>query len=285
MADQNLSLPSRFIEGALRLYDKFADRSKMPANKRVFLESVLDSKRGDVTSDQLSGGELKSMYDLIRKRYEPLEAPLRKYKSYLESSLQKDADAIKAKNKDRMLYPEFKKQYLEDLKAINDFNSGVITRPFLDLAAGKTNYYRNEGLKSSGANYDGNYNAFDIKPYVRYEDYPKDVVSSSRKVLGDVTPIESIATLLGQFGFTADDQGNLSVIDNYDFNPSKSVITGALSNEKPSFDGMASVVDVGPSALYNQLRAYAGEKIPEGAGRRVNVTLSPLQIQQLRNQE
>ncbi len=70
-------------------------------------------------------------------------------------------------------------------------------------------------------------------------------------ILSMLDPIGNVQSTLGRFTYSRDPQGNLVVIDNYDFN-----------KQKPSTD-----------AIYGAIRNYAGEKIPTGSGRGVRINL------------
>jgi hypothetical protein len=68
--------------------------------------------------------------------------------------------------------------------------------------------------------------------------------------LSVLDPIGNVQTTLGRFTYSRDSNGNLIVVDKYDFNPI------------PSFSG-----------AYGAIRNYAGEKIPRGSGREVMINL------------
>lgn len=53
------------VETGLRLYDKIADREKMPANQRIFLETFLDNKREPIDERAFSEGEMRAIRNLI----------------------------------------------------------------------------------------------------------------------------------------------------------------------------------------------------------------------------
>lgn len=69
-------------------------------------------------------------------------------------------------------------------------------------------------------------------------------------ILSMADPIGNLQTTLGRFSYSRDAEGNLIVVDKYDFN-------------KPSNLG----------GIYGLLRNYAGEKIPAGFGRDVRINL------------
>jgi len=96
---------------------------------------------------------------------------------------------------------------------------------------------------------------------VQYEDYfnlmqkefkEKGTVpaSFSPSILSILDPIGNVETTLGRFRYLRDANGNLTVVDNYDF------------NQIPTMSG-----------AYGALRNYGTEKIPKGTGREVMINL------------
>jgi hypothetical protein len=96
---------------------------------------------------------------------------------------------------------------------------------------------------------------------VQYEDYfnlmkkeqkEKGTIpmSINPSLLSVLDPLGNVQTTLGRFTYSRDKNGNLVVVDKYDFNP------------VPSFSGS-----------YGAIRNYAGEKIPIGSGREVMINL------------
>jgi len=53
------------IENSLKLYDKLQDRSTLPTNQRVFLDTFLDNKRDTIDTKQFSPEELHTIRNLI----------------------------------------------------------------------------------------------------------------------------------------------------------------------------------------------------------------------------
>jgi hypothetical protein len=85
-------------------------------------------------------------------------------------------------------------------------------------------------------------------------------ISPSLFSMGD--PRGNVQTTLGQFRYVRDPQGNLQVVDSYDFNP---------PNQRDTRE--ARTGDYGATGLYGLVREYAGEKIPPGRGRDVKINL------------
>lgn len=274
MAD-NLSLFGSAVEKGLKVYDKFKDRSKLPANQRVFLESTLDEVKTPITQAVLSKAEQDALKNLILSRYEPLKEPLLAYKDTLEKKLAVDAQAVKEKNKDRMMYPEFKQQAQKDLAAVNSYLNGQLTPDFLELASGKNNYERSYFLGQAGL-YNSKYGKtgtpFNVPSNIQYPDYGKGNQTESENTTsaGTVNPEAAIRTLLGRFNYSVDPKNNLIINDTYDFNPHP----GTGGTEALGGDPEAS-----SDPFYTSIRLYAGEKLPPGKGRQVNISvpLAPLQ--------
>jgi len=274
MAD-NLSLFGNIIEKGVKLYDKTQDRTKLPANQRVFLESTLDNVKSPITQSVLSKSEQDALKNLIVSRYEPLKGPMAEYKAILEKKLADDAQAIKTKNRDRMMYPEFKQQALKDLQAINGFFNGSLSPDFLDLASGKTNYERSYFLGQAGL-YNSKYGKtgtpFNVASNIQYTDYNKQNKTEADNTVsaGSRNPEAAIRTLLGRFNYTVDPNNNLVINDTYDFNPSPGVGGTEVNGGDP---------EASTDPIYSSIRLYAGEKLPPGKGRVVNMNLplAPLQ--------
>jgi hypothetical protein len=85
-------------------------------------------------------------------------------------------------------------------------------------------------------------------------------LSPSLFSMGD--PLGNIQTTLGRFRYARDPKGNLVVQDTYDFNPPQE---GAMQEQRTG--------DYGAFGPYGLIRDYAGEKIPLGYGRPININL------------
>lgn len=268
------TLGNKIVETGLRLYDRFSDRSKMPSNRRVYLETVLDKSRAPITEQSLRAEELDALRQIIRRKYEPIQPQLAQYENYLQQTMTKHEQAVRAKNKDRMLYPEAFARYSADLQAIRDFRKGYLSPEFIDLTQGKQDYYRQLGLREAGVT-----ERFGVRPSVHYEDYAVDPKQARRANAG-ANPQASLHTLLGQFTYEAPG-GRLVINDNYDFNPPRSVITGTEQRRPDvTFEGLAAAApgaaEGAGNGLYALLRDYAGVKIPPGQGRPVRIQLNQL---------
>jgi hypothetical protein len=75
-------------------------------------------------------------------------------------------------------------------------------------------------------------------------------------------PLGNVQTTLGRFKYSRDPSGNLQVTDSYDFNPPNEMATQE-----------ARTGDYGALGPYGLIRDYAGEKLPPGKGRKVQINL------------
>jgi hypothetical protein len=271
-----LGLPSRIVETGLRVYDKFADRSKMPTNRRLFLESMLDNSTSDIDEKAFNPDEIKALQTLVFKKYQPLQPELEKHRDYLKAKLENNEKFKKAKNKDKMLYPEFEAQYKKDLNVIESFLNGKLTPEFVSFANGKHNYETQMGLRESGVKFNP------VRTNIQYEDYPINI-DRSRTADAGKNPFDSLATSLGRFNYEVDKNGNLVVKDTYDFNPRQGLFGGpAPGGNRLAESAGEQGAEAGPFGMYGLLRTYAGEKLPPGKGRNVRVSV-PAQIDRLNN--
>jgi hypothetical protein len=87
-------------------------------------------------------------------------------------------------------------------------------------------------------------------------------MSTSPSLMSMGDPLGNIQTTLGRFRYARDPKGNLIVQDTYDFNPPQE---GAMQEQRTG--------DYGALGPYGLIRDYAGEKIPPGYGRPVNINL------------
>ena len=76
-------------------------------------------------------------------------------------------------------------------------------------------------------------------------------------------PLGNVQTTLGRFKYGRDAKGNLVVRDTYDFNPPQD--PNSMQEQRTS--------EYGAMGPYSLIREYAGEKIPPGRGREININL------------
>lgn len=233
------------VRTGLGLYDLFSDRKTMPANRRIFLESVLDEKKDPITERDFSPKELSAVKQALWNQFRPMHNFFSEEEQRLGKVLasKKVVDSVK-------VTPEIKKMQ-DNLAAIQAYKRGEVTPGFLNMI-GEMNY--------SPAVYD-------------YRVYKNNLASDSleqaRKVTGNVTPLDSIHTTLGRFTYGVDPKTNEIIItDTYDFNSADKNVTSA--------ENVGLSPTRGSSAMYDVLRSYAGQVLPEGKGRDVRIRLNSL---------
>lgn len=259
----NLTLGDRIVEKGLRLYGKMVNRENLPLHKRIFLESVIDARKDPITEESLKEPEREALLSVVRAKYKPIEPSLMQYEKYLATSLARHKRAVSEKNKDRIMYPQFVKQYEEDLKAIRQYKKGVITQDFIDLTSGNINYERAIGLRGADVR-----TPFRIRPALGYDDYP--VKRPERNVFTNRMP-EALEQTFGQIAYSVDPKTKQLVFkEDYDFNP-------PISGTAPSAESqLMAAPEGGGSSLYNAVRVYAGKVMPPGKGRPVELRFNQL---------
>lgn len=86
--------------------------------------------------------------------------------------------------------------------------------------------------------------------------------SATPSMFSMADPLGNVQTTLGRFSYQKDPQGNVQIVDKYDFNP-----------PNPNLMQEARTGDYGGFGPYGLIRDYAGEKIPPGYGREVRINL------------
>jgi hypothetical protein len=264
MAKEDLTLGEKIVESGLKLYDRFSDRKTMPANRRIFLESVLDKTKNPITESSFNKAELDALLEVIFNKYKAIEPAIDQYEKYLLSRIKIHNKAVAAKDKDRIMYPDFAKRYLEDFEAIKAYKQGKLTPVFLELASGLEDYPRHHALKAAELRS----NSFNVKPIIGYEDYGIDV-HKARQALAGQDPRAALHTTLGRFRYEIDPAtNNLTIVDRYDFNP--------LTTPRVTAEQVLTSPEPLQGGVYGLLRQYAGRVLPDGSGRNVRVQLNNL---------
>jgi len=108
---------------------------------------------------------------------------------------------------------------------------------------------------------------------IQYGDYNAlaKVMRAQGKIPASTTPslfsmsdsLGNVQTTLGRFKYGRDAKGNLVVRDTYDFNPPRD----------PNSMQEQRTAEYGAMGPYSLIREYAGEKIPPGRGREININL------------
>jgi hypothetical protein len=269
-AKSELTFGDRLVGKGLELYGKMVDREALPLNKRMLLESVVDLRKDPITAESMRPAEREGLLKVIRSKYKPIEQDLNRMEKYLSEALASHRRAVASKNKDKSMYPEFVAQFTKDLNAIRQFKKGVITPEFISLTSGNENSYeRNYVHEKLGIPY------FKVAPRLAYEDYgvPSE---EARNIYAEDLP-SIFHTTFGRVNYNVDPKTKALVIqEDYDFNPYQRGVTGQQMTT-PNAEGLLSEApDIGPQAIYNAIRSYAGKVLPPGQGRQINVQLNQL---------
>jgi hypothetical protein len=267
MSEQTLG--ERLVGAGLNIYNRFADRNKMPTNRRIFMESVVDKSKSPITEGAFKPVELDTLRNLILRKYAPLAPALDKYEKYLVERISDHEKAVREKNKDKIMYPEFAKRYADDINTLRKYKQGVITPDFLEIASGVKDYARYHAMTQSDVR-----DSFNVQPIFGYEDYGIDMKDARRASAGN-DPRAALHTTLGRFKYEVDPKtGDLVVVDKYDFNPPASGITGSALKSQPVTLSSLAMSAEGIGGLYGVIRDYAGRTLPEGSGRDVRIRLN-----------
>jgi hypothetical protein len=264
----------RLVGGAIRLYSRNADRAAMPTNRRVFLDSVVDKRKDPITESSFTPAELTELSNVVAAKYAPLREPVNQYAAYLQKRLASHEAAVKAKNPDKMMYPEAVAQFQNDLTAIQAFNAGKLTQDFLGLASGKQTYFRDQAMREASRDNKDLRDIFNVKPSVQYSDYDPASRPKARSIFSS-SPSAMLQTTLGRFNYAVDPKtGGLVITDSYDFNPRQNLLTATTRPTQPLNE--VDLAEPLGGGAYGLIRQWAGRAMPPGAGRPVRVQTNAL---------
>jgi hypothetical protein len=63
------TITNALVGAGIKGYGAIADRSKMPSNKRIFLDTFADDQTSPITEKHFNDAELKSIIDLIKAKH------------------------------------------------------------------------------------------------------------------------------------------------------------------------------------------------------------------------
>jgi len=274
MAEEE-NFADRLVGGAIRLYARNADRATMPTNRRVFLDSVVDKRKDPITESSFTPAELTELSNVVAAKYAPLREPVNQYAAYLQKRLASHEAAVKAKNPDKMMYPEAVAQFQNDLTAIQAFNAGKLTQDFLGLASGKQTYFRDQAMREASRDNKDLRDIFKVKPSVQYSDYIPDSIFEPRTIFSK-SPSSMLQTTLGRFNYAVDPKtGGLVITDSYDFNPRRNLLSNTTIPSQPLNELDLTEAPISGGA-YGLIRQWAGRAMPPGTGRPVRVQTNAL---------
>jgi hypothetical protein len=257
-----MTVLDKVLETGFRLYDLGAKRRDLPVNQRVFLETFVDGRRGPVTEVDLKSDELKEIQKLVFGKYERIRPLLALYKAKL-------IDALKSPS----LPGGDRKVFESDLRAIRAFEGGTLTRELTQLAASVDSKPRQALLQEAFKNTTHSTAEMKVKPVVHYSDYAASLFENAPSIemgtRGD--GFNAIQTFLGTFAFQVSPNNQTIVAkDVYDFDP---LSFGDESRMESAVDAVKTERDVDSTKnkLYSIVREYAGEILPPGKGRDVEI--------------
>lgn len=244
-------LAERIFVGASKGYRDFRGAENLPADKRIFMESVIDKRRDPITERSFNPREISTIRNLIVSRYDRLKDEFKqdvaKYRANAQEAL-REANAARD--------PEVKAWHLKR------FRNLTATRLALQeyLSTGKLNPKVVEHAKG-----------YNVPAYIRREDYenPDEINVDTGASLSTGGRDTDIGQTLGRFNYTVDDVGNINITDTYDFGSGHNPLTGAPTRNKP--------INVGDLIPPKQAAAKLGfRELPEGRGRPVSIRINSI---------
>ena len=252
MPPTDRTLGERAFETLSKGYRDFVGAENLPADKRIYMESVIDRRRDPITERSFTPEELEVMREIITRRYDAIKPQLKESiaerRRYAADYLR---DALKTSDpEERAVNLQLYKELTATVKDLSSF-----------LSTGKLNKtVVNESR------------AYGIKPNIQYEDYenPGAVASFTGTSLGDAPGKDiGIGQTLGRFVYDVDPQGVINIKDTYDFGPGYNVFTG--KKEDPGRVSVGSLLTPKRAA-----RMYGYSQLPEGRGRPVNIRVNSM---------
>ena len=249
MADKPLA--ERIFVGASKAYRDFRGPENLPADKRIFMESVVDKRRDPVTERSFNNKEIAVMRDLIVSRYDKLKDEFRKDVATYRANAQ---EALQEANASRN--PELKEWHLKRFRNLTALRLGLQQY----LQTGKLNPKVVEHAER-----------YDVPAYIRREDYenPDEINADTGNSLSSGGRDTAIGQTLGRFNYTVDNAGNINISDTYDFGSGHNPITGKPTRNVP--------INIGDLIPPKQAAAKLGHRtLPEGKGRPVAIRINSI---------
>ena len=246
MPPTDRTLGERAFETLSKGYRDIRGVKNLPADQRVYMESVIDRRRDPLTEKSFTPEELDSIRNVITRRYDAVKPKFQQDIATLRSTAaQILRDAYAAKD------PAVRQSELNEYRRIAGDIKGL--QSFLDTGA----------LNPTALAYGQFYG---VKPNVQYNDYKDSIKINADQVASSGTE-GAIGQTLGRFTYDVDPQGGIKIKDTYDFGPGVDAFTGApVPTER-----------IGVGSLFNPKHAavrYGRTYLPEGQGRPVAIRLN-----------
>ena len=245
MPPNDRTLGERAFEIAAKGYRGVRGEENLPPNERIYMESVIDQRRDPITERSFSPEELDAIRNVITRRYDAIKPQFKQQAVDLRANA-----AAALKNASATRNPEARRRFLDeyqqitaDVKGLDEFlTTGRLTKAALNY--GQT---------------------FNVSPNIQYKDYKDKYAVKSPNV--SASDLETqIGQVLGRFAYDVDPQGNLTIAEDYDFNPLGSRhYTNTPIGVGDFFRSPKTVA-----------RKYAGKYLPPGQGRPVNIRVNSL---------
>ena len=251
MPPTDRTLGERAFETLSKGYRDFVGAENLPADKRIYMESVIDKRRDPITERSFTPEELEVMRGVITRRYDALKP---KFQEDIANQRRYAAEDLKNALKstdpaERATYLHYYKTATEKIKNLTSFlSTGKINKTVVD---------------------EGRF--YDVEPNIQYEDYqnPGAVASFTGAGLGQSAGKDAaIGQTLGRFVYDVDPQGVINIKDTYDFGPGRNIFGDV---EIPARVGIASLLMPKYAA-----RMYGYHQLPEGQGRPVQIKLNSM---------
>lgn len=248
MADKTAA--EQWFETAARSWRTLVGPQNLPADKRIYMESVIDRRRDPITERSLTPDELEQLRGLIVNRYErikpQLQQDVRELRQNAQEALREAAATANAETKAWHL-----KRYQNIVGMANGIQSYLTT--------GKLNPTVVDYAKR------------DVPTNIQYGDYQNslEVNSDVGANSGSSGRDTAIGQTLGRFTYAVDPKGVITVKDTYDFGPGQDALTGRkIKNTPVSFGDF--LVPKKAAVKYGRTR------LPEGQGRPVTIRVNSM---------
>jgi len=246
MPPTDRTLGERLFETAAKGYRGIRGVENLPADQRVYMESVIDRRRDPLTEKSFTPEELEVMRGVITRRYDALKPKFQQDISGMRSTAaQILRGAYAAKD------PAIRQSELNNYRRVANHIKGL--QSFLDTGA------LNPVVLGYGKFYG-------VKPNVQYDDY-KDSLKINADQVASSSVEGAVGQTLGRFTYDVDPQGIIKIKDTYDFGSGVDAFTGEpVPTER-----------IGVGSLFNPKHAavrYGRTYLPEGQGRPVAIQLN-----------
>lgn len=243
-------LGEQIFEGAAKGWRSLWGAENLPADKRIYMESVIDKRRDPITERSLKPDELEQLRGLIVSRYERIKPQLQQDVKELRQNAQEALrEAATTRN------PETKAWHLRRYRNITGMMNGIQSY----LTTGKLNPAVVDYAKR------------DVPTNIQYEDYDNPLEVNSDVGAGSGSPGRqtAIGQTLGRFTYEVDPQGTIIVKDTYDFGSGVNALTGLKVQNTP--------VSIGDLITPKKAAVkYARARLPEGKGRPVTIRVNSM---------